>query len=143
MIKQKYTKALNPYVLTTKRLSEIEASDPGIIFNSFLTPVIPISGQSWLKPKCPNVKTLIYACEDAWCLRVGYGGDDSAGHIGTAFCPFMNGQFYELTNKENTKTLSIHVLCINPVRLDDGWYWRVEWMTPRINEKLPRFANPE
>lgn len=126
---RQYSKALNPYLKTDTELRRmVQECDP-LLGGVFWQKVIPIKNQTSVSPGCPLAKHLIHYKNDSWAIRVGFNGDDYAGHVGTAFCPFVAGETYDLQDrKDPTNTLKIQARYIIPVKLHDGWYWRVEYM---------------
>lgn len=129
MHSETYRKALNPYLKTAEELESLARNSEPLIGGHFFQLVIPIKGQAWLTPGCPRVKHLLPYKDGAWALRVGYGGDDYAGHTGMAWCPFAAGETFKLVDRKDPgNTLSIRTGYIIPVQKDDGlWYYRVEY----------------
>lgn len=128
MHSQQYRKDLNPYLKTADELKALVANAQPLIGGHFFQLVIPIKGQGWLSPGCPSIKHLLPYKDGAWALRVGYGGDDYAGHCGMAFCPFAAGETFELVDKKNPNNkLSICTSYIAAVQHENLWYYRVEY----------------
>lgn len=123
-----YKKDGHPYIKTAQGLALLvarAARDQGVFFQQ----VIPIKGQTWLVPGCPNVKHFLPHKDGAYALRVGWEGDDYAGHIGMAYSPFVVGEQYTLVDSKDPKnTLCIKAGYVIPVKESDGlWYYRVEY----------------
>jgi hypothetical protein len=133
---QKYPKKFDPYLITDADLARIMGSDvyvPAVIY----TKIIPILRQAWLEPGCPRVTGIKHYFDDAWALCTGWCGDEFAGHIGTAFAPFVCEKpddrstadlrnIYRLHTKDFTNTINVRCGCVHPVKSQNYWYWRVE-----------------
>lgn len=129
---KKYPAKFKPYVITEVDYNSIIQHDPfwGLSIDVLIIPVV----RQNLTPGCPNVTSIQHYFDDGWALRVGYNGDEHAGHIGTAFAPFIcerpglkdESNRYLLTTKSG-KQVEVGCGLVHPVKREDGlWYWRVE-----------------
>ena len=133
---KKYPAKFKPYIISDVDFLRIMETDPfwEVAIDVL---IIPILRQSWLTPEClQRVTSIQHYFDDAWALRVGYAGDEHAGHIGVAYAPFVcehpvatvsdERNRYVLSTRDGRK-IEVASGLVHPVKREDGyWYWRVE-----------------
>lgn len=115
----------DPYLFSNSEFDRIKESD--IHGGVFTTPIIPVKRQTWLTQETlKHVTAILHYIGDAWALRTGWQGDPCAGHIGTAYCPFVSAEPVQIRN-EKGESITISPAYIHPIQVGNTWVWRVEY----------------